>query len=85
LGDDAVGVEAMLHRDFAAQRLNNVNPRKEFFRVTPQAVVDALKKYDVAVLEFNTHAPRPRPTGFTTGGCAALGSSAGGTSSGFDP
>ena len=52
-----VGVEAMLHREFAAQRLNKVNPRKEFFRVTPEAVLDALKQHDVAVLEFNTHAP----------------------------
>ena len=54
--DDAVGIEAMLHREFAAQRLNRVNVRKEFFRVTPQAVLDALHQHNVAVLEFNTHA-----------------------------
>jgi hypothetical protein len=28
--DDAVGVEAMLHREFAAQRVNKVNLRKRF-------------------------------------------------------
>lgn len=54
--DDAVGVEAMLHREFAVQRLNKVNPRKEFFRTEPQAVLDALKQHNVAVLEFKTHA-----------------------------
>ncbi|WP_127479281.1 DUF4041 domain-containing protein [Nocardioides pantholopis] len=54
--DDAVGVEAMLHREFADQRLNKVNLRKEFFRVEPQAVLDALKQHNVAVLEFKTHA-----------------------------
>ena len=30
LSDDAVSIEAMLHREFAAQRLNKVNPRREF-------------------------------------------------------
>lgn len=54
--DDAVGVEAMLHREFAKQRLNKVNLRKEFFRVEPQAVLDALQQHNVAVLEFKTHA-----------------------------
>lgn len=54
--DDAVEVEAMLHREFAAHRLNKVNLRKEFFRVEPQAVLDALQQHHVAVLEFKTHA-----------------------------
>lgn len=54
--DDAVGVEAMLHREFAAERLNKVNLRKEFFRVDPQAVLSALEQHNVAVLEFRTHA-----------------------------
>lgn len=54
--DDAVGVESMLHREFASQRLNKVNLRKEFFRVEPQAVLDALQQHNVAVLEFETHA-----------------------------
>ena len=54
--DDAVGIEAMLHREFTAQRLNKVNPRKEFFRVEPQAVLDVLTKHKVSVLEFSTRA-----------------------------
>lgn len=54
--DDAVAVEAELHREFAPQRLNQVNPRKEFFRVTPSDVLEALKKQHVSVLEFRTDA-----------------------------
>lgn len=33
--DDAVDVETMLHRVFAAHRLNKVNLCKEFFQVEP--------------------------------------------------
>ncbi|MGP9683997.1 DUF4041 domain-containing protein, partial [Brachybacterium sp. AOP3-A1-3] len=54
--DDAVAVEAQLHREFATQRLNQVNTRKEFFRVTPAEVLEALKKQHVSVLEFRTDA-----------------------------
>lgn len=54
--EDAVGVEAMLHREFSEQRLNKVNPRKEFFRVDPTAVLNVLQAHKVSVLEFNTHA-----------------------------
>lgn len=54
--EDAVGVEAMLHREFAVQRLSKVNLRKEFFRVEPQAVLDELRQHNVSVLEFQTHA-----------------------------
>lgn len=54
--DDAVSIEAMLHREFAEQRLNKVNPRKEFFKVDPQRVLDALQEHKVSVLEFRTHA-----------------------------
>lgn len=53
--DDAIGIEAMLHREFAQQRLNKVNLRKEFFRVAPEAVLTALQEHNVAVLEFRTH------------------------------
>lgn len=54
--DDAVTIEAMLHREFARQRLNKVNHRREFFRVHPQSVLDALTEHNVSVIEFNTHA-----------------------------
>ncbi|GAA4410230.1 hypothetical protein GCM10023168_29730 [Fodinibacter luteus] len=54
--DDAVSIEAMLHREFAEQRLNKVNPRREFFRAHPQQVLDALTEHKVSVLEFTTRA-----------------------------
>ncbi|AKU14763.1 DUF4041 domain-containing protein [Luteipulveratus mongoliensis] len=54
--DDAVGVETMLHRTFAAERLNKVNLRREFFRVSPDRVLQALQTHDVAVLEFRLEA-----------------------------
>ncbi|MFC7465532.1 DUF4041 domain-containing protein [Brachybacterium sp. GCM10030252] len=54
--DDAVTIEAQLHREFSAQRLNQVNTRKEFFRVTPAEVLETLKKQRISVLEFRTEA-----------------------------
>lgn len=54
--DDAVSIEAMLHREFAQQRINKVNPRREFFRVRPEQVLNALTQHKVSVLEFTTHA-----------------------------
>ncbi len=54
--DDAVGIEAALHREFAAQRINQVNTRKEFFRVPPSAVLESLRQQKVSVLEFRTDA-----------------------------
>lgn len=50
---DAVGVEAMLHREFAAQRVNKINARKEFFRVRPDEVLKTLRNNDVEILEFD--------------------------------
>ncbi|MDR2380443.1 MAG: DUF4041 domain-containing protein [Bifidobacteriaceae bacterium] len=49
---DAVAVETMLHQRFAAARVNKVNPRREFFRVTPHQVLEALKEQGVALVEF---------------------------------
>ncbi|MFD4956505.1 DUF4041 domain-containing protein [Streptomyces sp. NPDC058451] len=42
---DAVGLESQLHKEFANYRVNRVNARKEFFRVTPAEVRDALQRY----------------------------------------
>ncbi|MGW5254112.1 DUF4041 domain-containing protein [Streptomyces sp. NPDC004012] len=42
---DAVGLESQLHQEFADHRVNRVNARKEFFRVTPAEVRDALQRY----------------------------------------
>ncbi|MFG6476907.1 DUF4041 domain-containing protein [Microbacterium sp. P06] len=50
--DDAVGVESMLHQYFSAQRINKVNLRREYFRVTPAQVLEALKQHEVEVLEY---------------------------------
>lgn len=49
---DAVGVETALHQRFAAQRVNKVNTRREFFYVTPREVLDALREQVGAVTEF---------------------------------
>ncbi len=46
--DDAVTLENELHRRFAEKRLNRVNLRREYFRISPNEVRDAL-------VEFNTH------------------------------
>ncbi len=50
--DDAIGIEAMLHQTFAQQRVNRVNTRREYFRVTPQEVLQALNQHAVEVVEF---------------------------------
>lgn len=52
--EDAVGVEAMLHRTFAEQRVNKINTRREFFYVHPTQVLEALKQHRVEVVEFET-------------------------------
>ena len=52
--EDAVGIEAMLHRTFADQRVNKINTRREFFYVKPSEVLDVLKEHRVEVVEFTT-------------------------------
>ncbi|MFF3447736.1 DUF4041 domain-containing protein [Streptomyces sp. NPDC002667] len=42
---DAIGLETELHRQFASQRVNQVNSRKEFFYATPAEVRDALQQF----------------------------------------
>lgn len=54
--DDAVGVEAMLHQTFADSRVNRINLRREFFYVTPEQVLAALKSHAVEIVEFRTDA-----------------------------
>jgi Domain of unknown function (DUF4041)/T5orf172 domain len=51
--DDAVGVEAELHRRFTSQRVNRVNTRREYFYATPAAVKVELKEVTGNLLEFN--------------------------------
>lgn len=53
--DDAVALETSLHKHFADRAMNKVNFRKEFFRVSPLEVRDALIQLskDGSTLEFN--------------------------------
>lgn len=50
--EDAVSVESALHNYFAAQRVNLINRRREFFSVTPAQVREALKSINGNLLEF---------------------------------
>jgi hypothetical protein len=54
---DAVGIETMLHRHFAAQRVNLVNLRREYFYATPAAVKHALVQHHVELVEYQENAP----------------------------
>jgi hypothetical protein len=54
--DDAVSVEAELHRRFAHTRVNRVNLRREFFYATPAEVKAGLIEVAGNLLEFNEHA-----------------------------
>jgi len=53
--DDAVTVEAELHRVFAARRVNHVNQRREFFFATPAEVRAVLAEKVGNLLEFAEH------------------------------
>ena len=50
--DDAVGIETALHHVFEKQRINRINAHREFYKVTPAQVLDALKASRVHVVEF---------------------------------
>ena len=50
--DDAVTLEADLHRRFADKRVNRINTRREFFYATPAQVRDALSQIAGNLLEF---------------------------------
>ena len=50
--DDAVTLEADLHRRFADKRVNRINTRREFFYATPAEVRDALSEIAGNLLEF---------------------------------
>jgi hypothetical protein len=50
--EDAVTLEAKLHRRFTDHRVNMANSRKEFFFVTPEEVKVALCEEVGALLEF---------------------------------
>lgn len=50
--DDAVGVEAELHRRFAEKRVNRVNLRREFFYASPSEVREHLAEVAGDLIEF---------------------------------
>lgn len=52
LSDDAVGLETRLHHHFADRRVNRVNLRREFFRVTPAEVKDVLTRLHASIVEW---------------------------------
>ncbi|WP_421740689.1 DUF4041 domain-containing protein [Cellulomonas sp.] len=54
--EDAFGIEAMLHRTFAAQRVNRINTRREFFYATPAQVLEVLQAHKVSIVEYRTEA-----------------------------
>lgn len=54
--EDAVGLEADLHREFAERRVNRANTRKEFFFVSPAEVKEVLASKVGSLLEFTEHA-----------------------------
>jgi hypothetical protein len=49
---DAVSIETMLHGHFDDRRVNRVNRRKEFFRVSPEEVLTVLQKHDVELVDW---------------------------------
>jgi seryl-tRNA synthetase len=52
LSDDAVGLETRLHHHFADRRVNIVNARREFFRVTPGEVRDVLLGLNASITDW---------------------------------
>ena len=50
--DDAVGIEAEMHRRLADQRVNKVNMRREFFYATPADARDLLAELAGELLQF---------------------------------
>ncbi|ENX6024729.1 TPA: DUF4041 domain-containing protein [Salmonella enterica subsp. enterica serovar Infantis] len=61
--DDAPALEASLHNEFSAHRVNLINNRKEFFRVPLKSIEQKVKSlgFDAAFVEF-AKAPEYRQT-----------------------
>jgi hypothetical protein len=55
--EDAVSLEAELHKHFADRALNQANHRKEFFFATPEEVREVLLEKVGGLLEFTAEAP----------------------------
>lgn len=50
--DDAPKLEAALHNAFASKRVNAVNPRREYFRVSLEEIKDVVRKKHDKTVEF---------------------------------
>lgn len=50
---DAYGLESELHEKFANQRMNMVNNRKEFFKLTIEDIKNELNNYKDLTIDFN--------------------------------
>ncbi len=50
--DDAPALEAALHRAFEDKKLNMINHRREFFRVTLDEIKDVIRKNFDKTVEF---------------------------------
>lgn len=51
--DNAAGIEASMHRKFETERVNLVNLRREFFRITPHQAREALAELAGELLTFH--------------------------------
>ena len=80
--DDAVTLEADLHRRFASRRVNRVNTRREFFYATPAQVRDALSQIAGNLLEFTDE---PEAEQYRLSLQMAAEENAGGTETPADP
>ena len=57
---DAVSLEKQLHQELESHRVNKVNARKEFFRVTPAFVKELLTRLSTeGILTYNEEAEAP--------------------------
>lgn len=57
--DDAIALEAELHKAFADRRVNHVNERREFFFATPAEVEAVLQEKTGGLLEFHDEPEAP--------------------------
>jgi hypothetical protein len=51
--DDAVSLETSLHHELADRRVNLVNLRREFFRVTPVEVRNILARHEASIMHWS--------------------------------
>ena len=50
--DDAPQLESALHQAFADRRVNRVNPRREYFRVSLEEIKEVVRKNHDKTVEF---------------------------------